>query len=114
MDRVGCNLERPQRRRLRRLGHHGGAFGSSDYNVVGSPPTITPGTTGIKTATVTALVQEWVNQGKANNGLVHLATGTNAADVKYASREDPDLADKPQITVNWTLPPSLGATTRSS
>lgn len=90
----------------------GGAFGSSDYNVVGSPPTITPGTTGIKTATVTALVQEWVNQGKANNGLVHLATGTNAADVKYASREDPDLADKPQITVNWTLPPSLGATTR--
>src|SRR5262249_42620646 len=63
--------------------------------------------------TVTSLVNDWVNNGFTNNGIVLLSTGTDGGDAAYASHEDPTAANEPTLTVNWTqaVNPAPGTTT---
>ncbi len=61
---------------------------------------------------MTSLVNDWVNNGVANNGIVLLSTGADNGDAKYGTRENTNAADyKPKLQVNWWLAPNQGATT---
>jgi hypothetical protein len=82
-----------------------GAFGSADYGptVYG---TMTPvgGDTQLS-VDVTALVEQWVNQGLANNGFLMLATGVDNGDAEWYSKEEGNASRHPVLVVNWTLLP---------
>jgi uncharacterized repeat protein (TIGR01451 family) len=89
-----------------------GNFSSADYSstVVG---TITPSTTGAKTLNVTSLVNDWVNNGVANNGIVLVTTGTDTGNAEYYTKEDGTSTRWPSLTVTWTqaVNPLPGTTT---
>ncbi len=87
----------------------GGTFGSGDTSAT-SLGTITPSSTGVKTLDITSAVNNWVNNGVDNHGLALISTGTDAGDAKYTSRES--ASNRPTLTVNWTLGPNPGPSTR--
>ena len=91
----------------------GGAFGSSSYSAT-SLGVITPDSKVHKTLSVTGAVDDWANNGVLDRGLVLISTGTDTGDAKYGSREYNTAANRPKITVNWTLAGNPGPTTTVS
>lgn len=93
-----------------------GNFGPSDYaaTVYGTLTPNATGTTacpGLLCPDVTALVDDWVNKGFANNGIGLVSTGVDNGDAKYRSREDGAAANRPQLIVTWSAAPALGTQT---
>ena len=79
-----------------------GLFSSSDYGAT-SLGTITPNTKNVhRTATITSLVNDWVNNGVPNYGVVLKSTGTDTGDASYATREHATVANRPVLTVVWS------------
>ncbi len=80
----------------------GGVFGTADFGatLIGS---ITPSAVGAKTLDVTSLVNDWVNNGVPNRGIVLYSTGSDNGDAQYGTRENTTPANRPIITVNWAL-----------
>ncbi len=87
-----------------------GIFGSGDYSAT-SLGTITNTPTGQKSVVVTGAVNDWVNNGVANQGFLLRATGTDNGDAKYATREDATVARRPVLTVSWSATPSTNPQT---
>ena len=88
----------------------GSTFSSTDYKAT-TIASFTPSANGVQTQTVTSMVNDWVNNGVPNRGLVLVSTGTNNADAAYATRENGTAANRPSLTVNWTLPANTGPQT---
>ncbi len=84
-----------------------GAFSTADYNAT-TVGTLTPSTSGLKTADVKTLVLGWQTGVYSNTGIVLLTTGTSTSrgDAAYRSREDGTASNRPVIDVSWTIPPS--------
>jgi len=78
-----------------------GTFGSSDYSGV-SLGNITPNSNGQKSLVMTTQVNDWVNNGSPNRGLILYPTGTDNGDAKYATREDSTASRRPVLTVVWS------------
>src|SRR4029453_19469749 len=56
------------------------------------------------TANVTSLINDWVNNGVTNNGIVLVATGTDTGNAEYYTREEANAARRPLLTVTWSQP----------
>ncbi len=100
-----------------------GAFTSADYAAT-VYNTVTPSVTGTTTPCgpqgqfcrdVTALVDDWVNNGFANDGLALVSTGIDAGNAVYYSRDETIASGRrPTLIVNWTAPPNIGAATTTA
>ncbi len=74
--------------------------------------TVTPvGGSTVQNATVTALVQDWINGTKTNLGFAMIATGTDTGQADWGSREGGKPAT---LVVDWVMPPSASTGTALS
>ena len=83
----------------------GGDFSTSDYDT-GALFTFTNDNKQVENLTdadLTALVQDWVDGDKDNNGLAIIATGPDGKEAKIFAREKAPDKTPPTLIVQWTL-----------
>ncbi len=89
----------------------GGAFSGADYDFGTTYGPLDVSTTGFKSATVTGLVDNWLNTGPNYGLAMVIGGGTGTGDTaKYDSFENGNDADRPYLTVNWSIPAGTGTT----
>ena len=82
-----------------------GSFSRADY-AASSYGTFAPVGGNTRLAVdVTALVNDWLNHGAANQGILLLATGSDTGDSEWYSGNEGDPSRRPQLVVEWVLPP---------
>ncbi len=91
-----------------------GIFGTGDYAATSLGSFFAIDKTQYSVNVGPGIINDWVNNGVANQGLLLRATNTDNGDAKHATREDATVARRPVLTVSWSATPSTNPQTTTT